>query len=86
MGASDGQCGAGHHGIASPWTICFPTTRRADDGKYYIYVASVDSHGEMSTAPGPRTGDGKNLLLSMRTLPTDASAGTEFQALYPGTE
>jgi hypothetical protein len=49
------------------------------DGQYYIYVASVDSHGEMSTAPGPATGDGKNPLLSMRTLPTELSSAPNFK-------
>ena len=53
-----------------------PTT---GDGQYYIYVASVDSHGEMSTAPGPQTRDGKNPLLTMRTLPTDTSGIPEFK-------
>ena len=56
-----------------------PYNPPAGDGQYYIYVASVDSHGEMSTAPGPQTGDGKNSLLSMRTLPTDPSAAPAFK-------
>jgi hypothetical protein len=56
-----------------------PYNQPAGDGQYYIYVASVDSHGEMSTAPGPQTGDGKNPLLSMRTLPTDASGAPNFK-------
>ena len=56
-----------------------PYRQPTGDGQYYIYVASVDSHGEMSTAPGPQTGDGKNPLLSMRTLPTDASGAPNFK-------
>ncbi len=56
-----------------------PYNQLGGDGQYYIYVASVDSHGEMSTAPGPQTGDGKNPLLSMRTLPTDASGARNFK-------
>ena len=56
-----------------------PYNQPAGDGQYYIYVVSVDSHGEMSTAPGPQTGDGKNPLLSMRTLPTDTSAAPSFK-------
>src|SRR5664280_1101584 len=40
-----------------------PYNQPAGDGQYYIYVASTDSHGEMSTAPGPQTGDGKNSCL-----------------------
>ena len=56
-----------------------PYNQLAGDGQYYIYVASVDSHGEMSTAPGPQTADGKNPLLSMRTLPTDVSGVPNFK-------
>ena len=56
-----------------------PYNQPTGDGQYYIYVASVDSHGEMSTAPGPQTGDGKNPLFSMRTLPTDTSGATNFK-------
>ena len=56
-----------------------PYNQLAGDGQYYIYVASVDSHGEMSTAPGPQTADGKNPLLSMRTLPTDMSGAPNFK-------
>ena len=56
-----------------------PYNAAAGDGQYYIYVASVDAHGEMSTAPGPQTGDGKNPLLSMRTLPTDLSGSPNFK-------
>jgi hypothetical protein len=48
-------------------------------GTYYIYVASVDGHGELSTAPGPQTGDNKNPLLPMRTLPPDASGSPNFK-------
>ena len=56
-----------------------PYNQTTGAGQYYIYVASVDSHGEMSTAPGPQTGDGKNPLLSMRTLPTDTSGTPNFK-------
>ena len=37
-----------------------PFNPKTGDGTYYIYVASVDAKGEMSTAPGPQTQDGKN--------------------------
>lgn len=40
-------------------------------GQWYIYVASAQKDGTLSTSPGPQTGDGKNPLMSMRTLPTD---------------
>lgn len=56
-----------------------PYNQTTGAGQYYIYVASVDSHGKMSTAPGPQTGDGKNPLLSMRTLPTDTSGTPNFK-------
>jgi hypothetical protein len=55
-----------------------PYNQVTRDGQYYIYVASVDSHGEMSTAPGPQ-GNGKNSLLPMRTLPTDTSGAPNFK-------
>ena len=61
-----------------------PYNQLSHDGQYYIYVASVDSHGEMSTAPGPQTGGGKNPLLSMRTLPTDASGTPNFRLYTAG--
>ena len=48
-----------------------PYNPRNGDGTYYIYVASVDGKGEMSTAPGPATPDGKNPFITMRTRPTD---------------
>jgi hypothetical protein len=57
----------------------FPYNQATGAGQYYIYVASVDSRGEMSTAPGPQTGDGKNPLLSMRALPTDTSGVPNFK-------
>jgi len=50
-------------------------------GQYYIYVVSVTAGGQMSTAPGPQTGDGKNPLISMRTLPTNF-AGTPNMLVY----
>ena len=56
-----------------------PYNQPSGDGQYYIYVASIDSHGEMSTAPGPQTPDGKNPLLALRTLPTDPSAAPNFK-------
>ena len=60
-----------------------PFYQACGDGQYYIYVASVDSHGEMSTAPGPQTVDGKNPLLPMRTLPTDTSGVPSFKTCSP---
>jgi hypothetical protein len=46
-----------------------PFNPKTGDGTYYIYVASVDAKGEMSTAPGPQTQDGKNPSITMRTAP-----------------
>jgi hypothetical protein len=46
-----------------------PFNPKTGDGTYYIYVASVDAKGEMSTAPGPQTQDGKNPSIAMRTAP-----------------
>src|SRR5271165_6100919 len=34
--------------------------------EYFIYVASVDQKGQLSTAPGPQTADGKTPLMSMK--------------------
>ena len=47
-------------------------------GQYYIYVASVTQSGQMSTAPGPQTGDGLNPLLSMRTLAPNLGGTPNF--------
>ena len=49
-----------------------PFNPKTGDGTYYIYVASVDAKGEMSTAPGPQTQDGKNPSIMMRTAPAAA--------------
>src|ERR1700691_5557923 len=49
-----------------------PFNPKTGDGTYYIYVASVDAKGEMSTAPGPQTQDGKNPSLTMHTAPAAA--------------
>jgi hypothetical protein len=46
-----------------------PFNPKTGDGTYYIYVASFDAKGEMSTAPGPQTQDGKNPSIAMRTAP-----------------
>jgi hypothetical protein len=47
-------------------------------GQWYIYVASVTASGQMSTAPGPQTSDGRNPLLSMRTLPPNPAGTPNF--------
>jgi len=49
------------------------------NNEYYIYVVSVDGRGNMSTAPGPQTVDGKNPFLAMRTAPTNTSGPTDFE-------
>jgi hypothetical protein len=49
------------------------------DYTYYIYVASADASGALSTAPGPPTPDGKNPLLPMKTAKPNASAPTDFR-------
>jgi hypothetical protein len=59
-----------------------PYNPRNGDGTYYIYVASVDGKGEMSTAPGPATPDGKNPFITMRTRPTD-TMGEPKWTFYP---
>ena len=61
-----------------------PYNQATGDGQYYIYVASVDSHKDMSTAPGPQTADGKNPFLSMRTLPSETSDNTNFKLYTMG--
>ncbi len=48
---------------------------------YYIYVVSVDAKGEMSTAPGPQTQDGKNPSLPVKTVPP-AQAGPPSFRIY----
>jgi len=63
-----------------------PYNPKTGDGQYYIYVASVDAGGTMSTAPGPQTADGKNPFLAMRTRPTDTSSAEpkfDFYTLGP---
>ena len=63
-----------------------PYSSKRGDGTYYIYVASVDGHGTMSTAPGPQTQDGKNPLLMMRTPPTDSTAAPNFKINLMGPD
>ena len=62
-----------------------PYNPKNGDGQYYIYVASVDGKGELSTAPGPQTPDGKNPFIPLRTRPTDTMGETklEFYTLGP---
>lgn len=55
-----------------------PFNPRNGDGQMYIYVASVDGKGEMSTAPGPQTPDGKNPYIPMRTRPSDTTGEPKF--------
>ncbi len=55
-----------------------PYSSKTGDGTYYIYVASVDGKGELSTAPGPQTPDGKNPFIPMRTRPTDTMGETKL--------
>ncbi len=54
--------------------------------EYFIYVASVDQKGQMSTAPGPQTVDGKNPLMSMKTRPADAAAPPDFKIYTLGPD
>ncbi len=58
-----------------------PFNPKTGDGTYYIYVASVDAKGEMSTAPGPQTQDGKNPSIPMHTAPP-ASIGPPSFKIY----
>ena len=46
---------------------------------YYIYVVSVDAKGEMSTAPGPQTQDGKNPSITMKTAPPAQTGPPSFK-------
>lgn len=55
-----------------------PYNPKNNDGQYYIYVASVDGKGELSTAPGPQTPDGKNPFIPMRTRPPDTMGEPKF--------
>lgn len=55
-----------------------PYNAKSTDGQYYIYVASVDGKGELSTAPGPQTPDGKNPFIPLRTRPTDTTGDPKF--------
>ena len=41
-------------------------------------MASVDGKGELATAPGPQTPDGKNPFITMRTRPTDTAGEPKF--------
>src|ERR1700759_723828 len=56
----------------------FPYSQKTGDGQYWIYVASVDGKGELSTAPGPQTPDGKNPFIPLRTRPTDTMGETKL--------
>jgi hypothetical protein len=58
-----------------------PFNAKNGDGTYYIYVASVDAKGQMSTAPGPQTQDGKNPSIPMRTAPA-AQVGPPSFKIY----
>jgi hypothetical protein len=55
-----------------------PYNPKNNDGQYYIYVASVDGKGDLATAPGPQTPDGKNPFIPMRTRPTDTAGEPKF--------
>jgi hypothetical protein len=56
-----------------------PYNPKNGDGTYYVYVASADGKGELSTAPGPQTPDGKNPFIPMRTRPTDTMGDPKFE-------
>jgi hypothetical protein len=56
-----------------------PYNPKNGDGQYWIYVASVDAKGEMSTAPGPQTQDGNNRSILMRTAPPAPMGPTSFK-------
>ncbi len=58
-----------------------PYNALTQDGQYYIYVASKDVNGTLSTAPGPQDGSGNYPLLPVRTLATN-QAGTPNTTLY----
>lgn len=53
------------------------------DYGYYIYVASVDQKGSMSTAPGPAS-DGKSTLMLMKTAPTNFAGVPDFKIYIMG--
>lgn len=61
-----------------------PFNPKNGDGTYYIYVASVDAKGQMSTAPGPQTQDGKNPSIPMRTAPTAQIGPPSFKIYTNG--
>jgi hypothetical protein len=63
-----------------------PYNPKNNDGQYYIYVASVDAKGELSTAPGPQTPDGKNPFIPMRTRPTDTAGEPKFDFYILGPD
>ena len=53
------------------------------DYGYYIYVASVDQKGGMSTAPGPSS-EGQNPLMLMKTRATDLAGAPDFKIYIMG--
>jgi hypothetical protein len=63
-----------------------PYNPKNGDGTYYIYVASVDAKGQLSTAPGPQTPDGKNPFITMRTRPTDTMGDPKFELYLLGPD
>ncbi len=63
-----------------------PYNPRNGDGTYYIYVASADAKGDLSTAPGPQTADGKNPFIPMRTRPTDTMGDPKFDFYLLGPD
>ena len=63
-----------------------PFNPKTGDGTYYIYVASVDAKGEMSTAPGPQTQDGKSPSIPMRTAPPASIGPPSFKIYSSGPD
>jgi hypothetical protein len=62
-----------------------PYNPKTGDGTYYIFVASADAKGNnLSTAPGPRTADGKNPPIEMRTAPAANDGPPSFQIYTRG--
>ena len=61
-----------------------PYNSATGDGQYYVYVASITSASQLSTAPGPQDGTGTHPLLSMRTLPTNLSGKPSTQVYTSG--
>ena len=61
-----------------------PYNPKTGDGTYYIFVASADAKGNLSTAPGPRTADGKNPPIEMRTAPPANAGPPSFQIYTRG--